>query len=66
MGYIIYYQNDRNKKINQVSINLCGLLLLVILSLGFVICLLPATNNEDEEMAGEFVKKQQCKKATRV
>ena len=51
MGYVIYCQNDRNKKCNQVSGNLCGLLLLVIFTLGFVFCLLPATNNEDEEMA---------------
>ena len=51
MGYVIYCQNDRNKKCNQVSINLCGLLLLVIFSLGLVLCFLPATKNEHEEMA---------------
>ena len=50
MGYVIYCQNDRNKKCNQVSINLCGLLFLVIFSLGLVFCFLPATKHEHEEM----------------
>ena len=51
MGYITYCQNDRNKKYNQVSIKLCGLLLLVILSLGLALCFLPASKNEYGEMA---------------
>ena len=51
MGYVIYCQNDQNKKCNRVFINLCGLLLLVILSLGMVLSLLPSTKNENEEMA---------------
>ena len=51
MGYVINYQNDKIKKCNQFSINLCGLLFLLIFSLGLVMCLLPSTNNGNEEIA---------------
>ena len=48
MSYIIYCQ----KRIcNQVSIHLFGMLLLLIFSLGLVMCLLPPKNIADEEMA---------------
>ena len=51
MSYVIYCQNDRKKICNQVSIHLFGLLLLLIFSLGLVMCLLPPKNIVDEEMA---------------
>ena len=51
MDYVIYCQNDRNKKCNQVSIHLCSLLFFLIFSLGLVICLLPSPNIDNEEIA---------------
>ena len=51
MSFVIYCQNDRKRICNQVFIHLFGLLLLLIFSLGLVMCLLPPKNIADEEMA---------------
>ena len=51
-NYVFHCQEDRNKICNQVSVHLFGLLLLLIFSLGLVMCLfLPSTNIVNEEMA---------------
>ena len=47
----IYYQSDRNKICNEVSIHFVSVLLLLILSLGLVMCLLPSNYAGNEEEA---------------
>ena len=50
IGYVNYCQNGRDKIRNQVSIHLFGLLLLLIFSVGLVMCLLPSSNIGNEEI----------------
>ena len=51
MGSVIYCQNDRNKMGNHISMHLCGLLLLLVFSLGLAMYLLRSPNIGYEEMA---------------
>ena len=46
----IYFQSDRNKICNEVSIHFVSILLLLVFSLGLVLCLLPSNyvGNEEE------------------
>ena len=47
----IYYQSDRNRICNEISIHLVSILLLLIFTLGLVMCLLPSNYAGNEEEA---------------
>ena len=47
----IYYQSDRKRICNEVSIHFVSILLLLIFSLGLVMCLLPSNYAGNEEEA---------------
>ena len=49
--YVSFYQSDRNRICNEISIHLVSILLLLIFTLGLVMCLLPSNYAGNEEEA---------------